>query len=323
MKKVVLLVCMLTLWCGLADAQVREGGGRGGFDRSAMIMPMIVPLADADASGEVTLKEWQNFVDSVKGEEGKVATASLKQKMQVHTFDADRDGKLEIADLETLFAQADRNSDGILQSDELGGRRRGAEGRGRRGDGEGRRRGGGGDGSGAGDGTGGGRAGGSEMGRDSEKADAEPRNRRRGGGSNFMQRRALGTVWANADTNSDREVTAEEWTAFKSTLGGANGEIGMDKLNLLTERTNTGDDEGGFNRRRGGMGRMIDGVLETLTVEQLESTFTKLDRNEDQILQADELRMRRGGRGEGQGRGGNRGRGERGGDSKEEKGKVF
>ena len=108
----------------------------------------IVKAADADADGGVDAAEWQTFLSVLEVDaEGAVDLDSLAEILPAppegdrrprgrfgarggdgergpahflsRALDADRDGTLELADFESLFANADANGDGALTADEL------------------------------------------------------------------------------------------------------------------------------------------------------------------------------------------------------------
>jgi Ca2+-binding EF-hand superfamily protein len=118
-----------------------ERGPRGRHGGGAFF---IVKAADADEDGGVSAAEWQTFLAALEVDaEGAVSTESLAEMLPEppegrrpprarggegdrgpaqflsRALDADRDGTLELADFETLFANADTNGDGALTADEL------------------------------------------------------------------------------------------------------------------------------------------------------------------------------------------------------------
>ena len=106
----------------------------------------IVKAADADADGGVDAAEWQTFLSALEVDaEGAVDLDSLAEILPTpsegdrrprgragagdadrgparflsRALDADRDGTLELADFDALFASADTNGDGAITADEL------------------------------------------------------------------------------------------------------------------------------------------------------------------------------------------------------------
>jgi Ca2+-binding EF-hand superfamily protein len=124
------------------------GGGFGGM--------MLVRVADADRSGDVTADEWKTLVAGITGEDGTVSTEKLaammpqrrgrgggfgrggqgggqganREAMLARALDHDQDGKATTKDLAAIFAELDKNKDGALSADEMP-RRRGGRGFGR------------------------------------------------------------------------------------------------------------------------------------------------------------------------------------------------
>ncbi len=123
-----------------------SGGSRGGrrssgSDRSQWVGARVACAADRDQSGDVTAKEWKSFLKSVRsGRKGVIdrdklvskvsrgtsgAASRMRGRMVVRVLDGDRDGKIRVEDLNSLFSKLDRNSDKILQKSEIPARRGG------------------------------------------------------------------------------------------------------------------------------------------------------------------------------------------------------
>jgi hypothetical protein len=98
--------------------------------------------ADGDDDRKITAAEWQKRVTALDADkDGALSPSELSFKMRHHWgddtatvdalppfaahWDADGDGKLEASELETLFAAADRDGDGVLTEMHDHGRRHG------------------------------------------------------------------------------------------------------------------------------------------------------------------------------------------------------
>ena len=128
---------------GVLTASDFEGAGRHSrFGRR--LSSLVARAADADASDDVTSAEWKRFLASLgAGEDGVVEQEKLRSAVRkrgtrrggprgepgsrrgrrpsmMRIFDHDGDGRLEIADLEALFADLDRDNNGVLETAELG-----------------------------------------------------------------------------------------------------------------------------------------------------------------------------------------------------------
>lgn len=96
---------------------------------------LVVLAADADASGDVTAEEWDAYLDSLGAdEEGVISAETLLATLPIpedrelpenaaerlgRILDRDRDGVLEIEDLEEIFQQFDKDADGAVTDTEL------------------------------------------------------------------------------------------------------------------------------------------------------------------------------------------------------------
>jgi Ca2+-binding EF-hand superfamily protein len=147
-----------------------RGRGRGGFDFSRMMGARLVRAADADDSGDVSKAEWTTFLGTLSsGKDGVVDAEKLQDLLpsrrpggggggererggiggrMLEMLDRDGDEKVEVSDLEPLFAEVDRDESGTadaaeLQSRGFGGRGGGDGGPGGRDGGRGRGDGGG------------------------------------------------------------------------------------------------------------------------------------------------------------------------------------
>ena len=100
----------------------------------------VLQVADADESGDVTADEWQSFKDALGADESGAFEAltllallpepeegtRLAEKTDeeraaklTRVVDRDRDGVLELEDLDAIFDKLDRDEDGALSADEL------------------------------------------------------------------------------------------------------------------------------------------------------------------------------------------------------------
>lgn len=268
-----------------------ERGGRGGFNMGAMMAPMIAVAADKDFSGDVSGAEWKGFFSGLKTDkDGFVDTGVLATSIFTQLMDKDKDGKLEVSDLDVIHKELDKNSDGILQREEAFGR----GGRGDRGNRGGRR-----------GGQGGGEGGGGLL-----SQDDEPKKEEKKETPNFAARytqQALGGMTQLADKDSNREITIDEWKEFKGGLKVKDGILTAEQVTALMkgperEAAPEGEAEGRRGRRGGARGArgfdsMLTRVLAEKTKADVEGMFKELDKNEDSALQAEELqRQRRGGR---------------------------
>ena len=139
----------------------RRGGrdGRGRDDFRRRLGGRLLRSADADGNDEVSSAEWKALLDTLGADdEGVVDTRKLGDLLpgrrpgggggrgdfgerMLGMLDRDGDERVELADLEPLFAEADRDESGTLEVGELqdlgrGGGERGRGGRGERGRGE-------------------------------------------------------------------------------------------------------------------------------------------------------------------------------------------
>ena len=132
----------------IGEDEKPERGKRGERIRQGMGSHFIVKAADADADGGVDAAEWQTFLSALEVDaDGAVDLDSLAEILPTpsegdrrprgragasngdgersparflsRALDADRDGTLELADFDALFASADTNGDGAITADEL------------------------------------------------------------------------------------------------------------------------------------------------------------------------------------------------------------
>jgi Ca2+-binding EF-hand superfamily protein len=122
---------------GIAASAFGHGPMPGSMMPDARMSAMLLAAAaDADRSRDVTADEWAAFLATVDADgNGIVDLDALRAALPappvappegvdvsailVRLFDADRDGTVEIDDLNALFASLDRNGDGALNSDDL------------------------------------------------------------------------------------------------------------------------------------------------------------------------------------------------------------
>ncbi|WP_127524404.1 EF-hand domain-containing protein [Mesorhizobium sp. Z1-4] len=144
MRKSVKLAIAFATLAGMAGsvAYAKEGPrrhhGPGGFE---------FERADADNSGDITFEEFAaamsqriGFADADANSDGSLTVEEIAAEMQrqrerrraermIERFDADGDGVLSLAEIEThqrkVFALMDRNDDGVVAEDELPRRDRG------------------------------------------------------------------------------------------------------------------------------------------------------------------------------------------------------
>jgi Ca2+-binding EF-hand superfamily protein len=257
-----------------------QGGGQGGRQQASpaqMVGPLLASTADADKSGDVTEKEWKDFVASVQGkEDGSVDSAKLRTSVMAAQLDINADKKVNSDDLAAAFKALDRDGDGTLKAEELapaqpgGGRQPGGQG-------------GGGGGQGGQRGEGGAQPGARPAGRPNRWA-AE-----------------IGRLMArSADANTDNEVTADEWKEFASGVTNDKGDVDRPALSaklIAAQPKPPAEGEGQQPRRGGGMLTMLDRALDPegkgVTTASLDKIFGDLDKDGDKALSAEELQPRR------------------------------
>ncbi len=124
---------------GSAMAGKRHGGGEFGMMNGPEGGMPAMELADADKNGEITFDEFKKaagdrFILADVNKDGKVTVeemAAAIEKMRtermakrmIDRFDADKDGSVTLAEIETgqkeIYAVMDRNDDGKLVKDEM------------------------------------------------------------------------------------------------------------------------------------------------------------------------------------------------------------
>ncbi len=202
------------------------GPGVGGPEHGPGPMGVLIRLADADASHDVTADEWAAFLAIVDADgDGVVdldalvallpappheppAGAPSRQEILGVLLDRDGDGTVTVDDLNAFFASLDADADGALSSDELAPPEGGA--------GHGH------DGS-PGDGG---------PPPDAENGDDDGEGRCGQGHEDGRGPRKLAEILARAaDADASGDTTTDEWTAFVASLDGdADGVVDLDAL---------------------------------------------------------------------------------------------
>jgi len=102
--------------------------GSGGMDFGRMMLGGSLLPADGDKDGKVTGTEWRAWLNSLEVSLGVVhgladsGSEGGRRRGRSGSLDRDRDGKIEISDLEIVFTLVDQNGDGTLDASELEGR---------------------------------------------------------------------------------------------------------------------------------------------------------------------------------------------------------
>lgn len=127
----------------------RSGGGRGGGGRNRNAgsdLPLelggvLARSADADEDGKVTQAEWKKVIAAVDGnkdgnvdtdELGGILCAALGRKnlspravgRRSRHLDTNKDGRIQLSEIDGLFARLDKDQDQTIGKDELGTARR-------------------------------------------------------------------------------------------------------------------------------------------------------------------------------------------------------
>ncbi|MFN0060644.1 MAG: EF-hand domain-containing protein [Planctomycetota bacterium] len=277
-------------------------GGRGGrmeFSSGRALGALLAGIADADSNGEVSAVEWTGLMTAItaipSAEAGSTATAvidtaTLKQMLFVNAIDRDKDHVLEVSDLQSAFAELDRNGDGAIANDEMTAGRRNREPREPGGEG--------------------GNAPPAPGGNAPPAGGAPPATPPEGGAPaerrpqlSRIQTTAMTSLVRVADKDASGSVSVEEWKSFLDMQkADAKGAIGGEQVTALMkgiESTTAPAGEG--ERRPAGLGGMIDGMLKgengkALGPDDLNKIFSDMDKNADKTLQKDEITPPRRGR---------------------------
>lgn len=135
------------------------------------------------------------------------------------------------------------------------------------------------------------------------ETDFETRGRRRGGPD--IRRRMAGRIVSAADTDESGDVTSEEWTSFLASLeADKDGVVETEKLQGVLERGARGGRPERTQPRGGDLGarrlQMFDrDGDEQIEITDLKAIFAEVDGDGSGVIEAGEMRMRRGGGGRG------------------------